>query len=262
MSGLQIRLMQVADAEAVAKLVRQSFDALLHPYLVYCQPGLDNYLRVVLVHPVLFPRHCLLVAEEQEAVLGFAEFRRLDDGRALLSYIAVDPDRRGRGIASRMMSAYVTSLGRGQERLELDVFQDNVPALTLYERLGFEPVSESAWIVRELPATAGGGEPVELADAHGSLAALSTYGFCRLPVRRSGRVLDAGLVSREVLRVPDRPSFQDDDLLGEMARVMPEMRRALLIGPADPVPSTSGAGVLLRSSRLSADWRSLEGALS
>lgn len=262
MSRLQIRLMQVADAEAVATLVRQSFAAPLHPFLVYCQPGLDAYLRVVLLHPALFPHHCLLVAEEREAVVGFAEFRRLDEGRALLSYIAVDPDGRGRGIASRLMSVYVTSLGRGQERLELDVFQDNVPALKLYERLGFEPVSESAWIVRELPTTVGGGDPVELADAHGSLAALTAYGFCRLPVRHSGRVLDAGLVSREVLRVPDRPSFHDDDLLGAMARVMPELRRTLLIAPADPVPGRDDAGVLLRSSRLSADRRSLAGALS
>lgn len=259
---VQVRLMEAADAEVVAALVRQSFAAPLHPYLVYCQPGLHEYLRVVLAHPVLFPRHCLLVAEQDDAVLGFAEFRRLDGGRSLLSYIAVDPARRGRGLASRLMSAYVTDLGPGQERVELDVFQDNLIALRLYERLGFQPESESVWSVRDLPSTGAEGEPLELADAHGSLAALSAYGFCRLPVRRAQQVLEAGLVSQAALRLPDVLSFLNDDLLRGIARVMPALRKALLIGPVGAEPAGAGVDVLLRSSRLSADRRSLAQVLT
>ena len=37
--------MQAADAGDVAELIRQSFDERFRPFLVYCQPGLDAYLR-------------------------------------------------------------------------------------------------------------------------------------------------------------------------------------------------------------------------
>lgn len=61
-----------------------------------------------------------------------------------LSRIAVDPERRARGLGRRLLQEVVTTAAsEGHSRVRLDVAADNTAALGLYERAGFTLVSES-----------------------------------------------------------------------------------------------------------------------
>jgi len=73
----------------------------------------------------------------------------LTGGIAPTSYyvrtLSVDAQQRGRGVAQQLMrSALVDAAAAGLENVQLDVAVDNQPALTLYGRLGFVPISRGA----------------------------------------------------------------------------------------------------------------------
>jgi len=58
---------------------------------------------------------------------------------AFLSMVAVDPQRRGTGLAMHLLGAAIDYLRQqGFAVLRLEVYPDNAAALRLYEKLGFE----------------------------------------------------------------------------------------------------------------------------
>ena len=62
-------------------------------------------------------------------------------GQADLMNLAVSPDARRKGIAQALLKALMARLyDRGARSLTLDARVGNVPALSLYERLGFQVV--------------------------------------------------------------------------------------------------------------------------
>jgi ribosomal-protein-alanine N-acetyltransferase len=66
---------------------------------------------------------------------------RLADGEAEIFSIAVDPARRGRGIARALLNLHLRRLaGLGARAVFLEVDEDNAPARRLYERAGFREV--------------------------------------------------------------------------------------------------------------------------
>jgi ribosomal-protein-alanine N-acetyltransferase len=83
-----------------------------------------------------------LVAVDDGAVIGYAGAFILPPDSDLQT-IAVAADRRGGGLASRMLDRLTeTAVAAGCTHMMLEVREDNDPALRLYERLGFERISE------------------------------------------------------------------------------------------------------------------------
>lgn len=85
--------------------------------------------------PVVWPVACLWLGLAVDQISG----RQYP--HVFLLY--VDPEHRRRGIGSALMQqAEDWAKVRGDNQIGLQVFQQNQPALRLYEKLGFEP----AWI--------------------------------------------------------------------------------------------------------------------
>jgi ribosomal-protein-alanine N-acetyltransferase len=80
-----------------------------------------------------------LVARSGHRVVGFAGMLYvLSDGH--VTTVAVDPDRQGGGIGTRLMLVLMRrAIERGVEAVTLEVRQSNDPALALYRRFGFAP---------------------------------------------------------------------------------------------------------------------------
>jgi ribosomal protein S18 acetylase RimI-like enzyme len=69
---------------------------------------------------------------------GFADRLRAGDS-ALLTDLIVVEEARGRGIGTRLVQdALEVARALGSTRLSLEVRRDNLPALRIYRRLGFE----------------------------------------------------------------------------------------------------------------------------
>jgi ribosomal-protein-alanine N-acetyltransferase len=75
-----------------------------------------------------------------KALAAFVLSRQAADEAEILS-IAVDPARRGKGLARRLLDQHMQGLARaGAQSLFLEVDEGNSPALALYRRAGFEEV--------------------------------------------------------------------------------------------------------------------------
>jgi [ribosomal protein S18]-alanine N-acetyltransferase len=81
----------------------------------------------------------VLVAVDTNGLLGKAVlFFRHGSEVARLYSIAVSDRARGRGVGAALLAAVEkAAAGRGCDRLRLEVRQDNVSAIRLYERLGY-----------------------------------------------------------------------------------------------------------------------------
>ena len=80
---------------------------------------------------------CFVALDEGEVVAYI--LARLIAPEGEIYRIATAPERRGRGIASRLLSyATKTERGRGLETLFLEVRSKNLSALSLYYSFGFE----------------------------------------------------------------------------------------------------------------------------
>ena len=81
-----------------------------------------------------------LVALEGERVVGYVGSQTVIDETDMMN-IAVHPDYRRRGIAEALVAGLEEKLKqRGSRALTLEVRDSNVPAITLYENLGFQQV--------------------------------------------------------------------------------------------------------------------------
>lgn len=79
-----------------------------------------------------------LVAEDADGVVGSA-MGGYDGHRGWVYYVAVDPDRRRRGIARALMAELERRLlARGCPKINLQVRTGNDEALAFYARLGFD----------------------------------------------------------------------------------------------------------------------------
>jgi len=125
-SSYRIRRARLADLEALVALEQASFTT-------------DHLSRRQYRHHLANPRGKVVVAVDASGLLGKALvfFRRGSDIARLYS-IAVAQTARGRGIGEALLAAAEREArSRGCRCLRLEVRQDNVAAMRLYERRGY-----------------------------------------------------------------------------------------------------------------------------
>lgn len=243
-----VRASTAADMPGVAALVRASFAERLHSFMTYAQPGLAAFLGAIVAEPRLFPDHRLLTCTEADGTLaGFAEFR-VDGSQGFLSYICVTPAARRTGLARQMIAAFLDQ-HPALVRLDLDVFDDNEPALRLYADMGFGEIARAVWLARDLPDAAG---MVRAVNPAGALAAFDRYGFCEMPVSDRAGEHRLGRIGPTTLRCYTAQDFNDAPLLAAVRALVPELATALVILPADQAEQPGARRVNI-SRRLSLD---------
>ena len=81
-----------------------------------------------------------LVATEEDRVTGYIGSQTVMDETDMMN-VAVHPDYRRKGIAEALVNGLVEALKRKESRcLTLEVRASNVPAIALYEKLGFSEI--------------------------------------------------------------------------------------------------------------------------
>lgn len=125
---LNIRKMRLSDAPAVAALEAATFP---NPW------RLADFEFEMTENPVA----CYLIAEEDGRLLGFAGAHLiLDEGH--VTNVAVTKEARGRGIGRKLMEGLMQLASNlGVSYMTLEVRASNVPAINLYQSLGFFKVS-------------------------------------------------------------------------------------------------------------------------
>jgi ribosomal-protein-alanine N-acetyltransferase len=111
------------------------------------------------------PSGVCLAAVEDNHLVGYLVCSRYDNAWHLMN-VAVDPDRRRRGIASTLLDRLFAATDDGRGRFTLEVRPSNQPAIALYERVGFRAAGtrrryyqdngEDALVMWRTPATLAG----------------------------------------------------------------------------------------------------------
>lgn len=120
---IEIRTMEPQDVPQIAELEKVCFS--------------DPWSEKSIISELDNPLSCWLVAVSGEQVVGYVGSQTVLDGSDMMN-IAVSPDFRRKGIAESLIEALISFLReRGSRCLILEVRASNVPAIALYEKLGF-----------------------------------------------------------------------------------------------------------------------------
>lgn len=102
----------------------------------------DRYEGYVHIFSAIGPKKVFVSLREQGNLIALGTVV-VERGWAGLSNIVVGAQHRGKGAATALLRSLVDwSLCNGAEQLYLQVLKDNSPALSLYQKLGFSPLSE------------------------------------------------------------------------------------------------------------------------
>ena len=123
--------------------------------ICFSDPWSENSVASELKNPLSL----WLVAMDGETVAGYIGSQSVE-GEADMMNVAVHPDYRRQGIARLLVTELVAALAKkGVSSLALEVRASNVPAISLYEQLGFIQVGrrpnyyrnpkEDAYILRK-----------------------------------------------------------------------------------------------------------------
>ncbi len=149
--------------------------------------------------------HDMLFLEHEGAPIAYAWTKPFGEtGRVM--HVVVDPAWRGRGAGARLMEAVADRLrAAGCAHWELNVKTDNVPAIRLYERVGFSAAHRSAalWFpwerVAALPSIVGAAPPVEARAIEPAEDAALEAAFGLL----AGRLAQLRALSRVLVKLVD-----------------------------------------------------------
>lgn len=223
---IQLRTAAPEDAGAIVALARASFDPALLELTIHACEGVERYVRTLIEADRRGIDTTHEVAIDEGRLAGFAEMRHFGD-RLFLNYIAVAAQARSRGLGTRLLGAAIDRSRRpGQQRLELDVLEDNEPALAWYRSLGLRDGPITDWWTLPLPED--GDEPAAPIGGWAQAAAChQAFGFSEVGVATAHGSYRVGLLGQGWFRLSD-PAALDDPALGATLRALDPTRSLLM----------------------------------
>jgi ribosomal-protein-alanine N-acetyltransferase len=122
---IDIRRLDLADLDAIDAIEQRAYPT--------------PWSRAMFASELAKPTSICLGAFEGDELVGYIVNSRYVDAWHVMN-VAVDPDRRRRGIATQLLEhLFELTLGDERRGYTLEVRITNDAAIRLYERLGFEP---------------------------------------------------------------------------------------------------------------------------
>ena len=103
-------------------------------------PPLNTYINIEEYAQKLFDKAINFEALDGSVLIGLvAGYHSMEENIFFISNVSVDPDFQGKGIARNLFgSLYAYCHKNNIYQLKLQVFKQNLPAINLYQNLGFE----------------------------------------------------------------------------------------------------------------------------
>lgn len=144
---MEVRSLQFDDATAIRKLARRSLETAYAPVLPdpviataieewYTGEAIDTYLAD--------DEMVFTVGDIDDEIVGFCQCHVVDHlGKGRILWVHVDPDHRGIGIGSELLTAAVEGLhDRGIETVTAVVLAEHEPGVAFYEANGFHRLAD------------------------------------------------------------------------------------------------------------------------
>jgi diaminobutyrate acetyltransferase len=128
----------------IRKAIQEDF-LRVHQFTAECLP-MENYPEHVYKIILRYFGDCCFVAEENEQIIGFAmgivpvSF----PGTFFLWQVGITPSCQGQGIGGKLLREVENELKKlGFKRIEVTIDPVNLPSQKLFEKLGYQNISES-----------------------------------------------------------------------------------------------------------------------
>jgi ribosomal protein S18 acetylase RimI-like enzyme len=142
---MEIRYAVPADAKAIVSLTEAGFRKELLNAMIYGCNGVTGFLERQISIPLEIADTVYIIAESDDVVVGFVEFRIYSDS-VFLNYIGTSPQARHKGLATKLLGQGLLMVRtKHHKRMSLDVFRDNIVAQSWYEKLGFTAEYNAGW---------------------------------------------------------------------------------------------------------------------
>lgn len=130
--SIQVREFDLVDLDAI--------EALLESLDVFTEDERDEALMLIEDSVYLDSEYETLVAEEDDAVIGFIVFSRtpMTQDTFDLNWIATDPAMLRRGVGKALLGAMIDAIGHGLVRVETGTRHGHEPAIAFYRANGFD----------------------------------------------------------------------------------------------------------------------------
>lgn len=234
------------EADRIVKLIRHSFPSDIVDKTIYGCPGIAKYIANHISADSRMSDTVFIVARIGSEVIGCAEFRRMLNA-LWLSYIAVDPEYRGCGVARGLLRWAIERIATPHplEKMFLDVFAFNSVALSWYERLGFRCCASRRWY--EIPLTVDSPANAIVGGLAQANELQLQFGFSQLKVTTPAGNYDVGRLHSTFFRLSRPEAVMDRDLMGALKAMDPDRLLLVQLAAGSEPPILSGQESFLTS---------------
>lgn len=204
-----------------------------------------------------------VVAEEENKILGFLEFR-ISFNNLFLNHIYIIPAMRGCGIGKQLLfkGIQMVMLKKSLKDLsliELDVFFDNKKAIKWYNYLGFSRMGTQLWVTMPLHFKDCFNNTYCFYDLPQAEEVQKVYGFSMFQLQTKDNLYQIGRIGSSFFRSTN-PNILDDFIALKALRKLDRKRLLLCIGLEEDIresKSSQKVNVITKSYRYRASLKSL-----
>jgi len=213
-----IRLAVEADAGFIARLIQQSFDANMLRAMIYGCHGIINYIRYNILTPNKISDTVYMVAEDRGSIVGCVELRLV--GKAIfLNYICIDHNKRHKGIGRELLLNSIYIIGNSfYNKMNLDVFYDNVVAKSWYENIDFTYEYTTSWLSISMNPC----ENIRSGKISGiaqSNICQREFGFSHFILNTTTASYSVGRLGTDWFRISDETLLKDDQAIATLCQL-------------------------------------------
>jgi GNAT superfamily N-acetyltransferase len=247
--NIEVQFAQPADAAGIARVFAGGFRPEVTQLLVHGCHGVAEHIRMQLASTAPCVESVYFVARTSRSIMGAAELRRRTDG-LFLNYIGVDPDYRGQGAGTALLSGALKLTGSGSGKIGLDVLHENTGAIRWYRRLGFS-ITAAAEFVEIAPPDLIGDEYAYASGLPQADLCHARFGFSTFHVTTAAGGFSVGRIGDAWFRLTDPAALASPAVFKTLYLLDPG-RRVFAVVPASSAPSAQVVRLLAATHRMEA----------
>jgi len=237
------------DADLIVKLIQQSFDKNMLNSMIYGCHGMGSYVRRCISIPETIADTFYVVAEDAGHIVGCIELRFI--GRIVfLNYICTSACIRTKGLGRELLRKSIQMINPSSyDKMNLDVFHDNLVAKSWYEKLGFTCEYSTNWW--SIPFIAG--ERVDAGKISGLAQAevcQSEFGFSQFSLNTAMASYVVGRLGRDWFRICQESLLTDEQALATLGLLDPDRKILGLFNESANLDFLEAAKPFCRSARM------------
>ena len=224
MNNISYRVADLEDINDFIELIRNGNENYIDKIIYGCK-GIDKFIFRNIENDESILKY--FVAQIENKIIGAMEIKILNSN-IFLNYIAIDDKFRGKKIGSNLIKYGVEDLLKKYDyrNIQLDVFEDNIGALKLYKKIGFQVINKYEWHTIKTKENQNEVVDYRILNKEEYRSTYDYRGFSNLIIEVNKKIKNIGMLGEKWFRVASNDL--DDNLINCLSQI--DDREILSIG--------------------------------